>query len=169
MVTENVDTYSFQCEKVLLYTKAVYLIMHACLLSRFSHVQFFITLWTIQPTRLFCPWASRGKNTRVDCHFLLQGIFLTQGLNLSLLHLWHCRQVLLLLSHQGSPYLMITYLKQPLHLKTKVDSLSCYTPIHFLTKETCKSVFLIKIFHTSLLSALLLFFYFACFSLIETN
>ena len=32
------------------------------------------------------------------CHFLLQGIFLTQGLNLSLLHLLHCRRVLYLLS-----------------------------------------------------------------------
>ena len=34
---------------------------------------------------------SSGKNTGVGCHFLLQGIFLTQGLNLSLLH---CRQIL---------------------------------------------------------------------------
>ena len=31
-------------------------------------------------------------------HFLLQGIFLTQGLNLSLLH---CRQSLYHLNHQG--------------------------------------------------------------------
>ena len=42
-------------------------------------------------TRLFCPWDSPGKNTGVDCHFLLQGIFLTQGSNLGLLH---CRQTL---------------------------------------------------------------------------
>ena len=35
-----------------------------------------------QPTRLPCPWDSPGKNTRVGCHFLLQGIFLTQGLNI---------------------------------------------------------------------------------------
>ena len=28
-----------------------------------------------------------GKNTGVGCHFLLQGIFLTQGSNLNLLHL----------------------------------------------------------------------------------
>ena len=34
------------------------------------------------------------------CHFLLQGIFLTQGLNSGLLHY---RQVLYCLSHQGSP------------------------------------------------------------------
>ena len=30
-----------------------------------------------------------GKNTGVDCHFLLQRILLTQGSNLSLLHLLH--------------------------------------------------------------------------------
>ena len=32
-------------------------------------------------TRLLCPWDSPGKNTRVGCHSLLQGIFLTQGSN----------------------------------------------------------------------------------------
>ena len=36
------------------------------------------------------PWNSPGKNTEVGCHFLLQGIYLTQGLNPGLLH---CRQV----------------------------------------------------------------------------
>ena len=35
----------------------------------------------IQPTRLLCPWNFSGKNTGVGCCFLLQGIFLTQGLN----------------------------------------------------------------------------------------
>ena len=34
------------------------------------------------PARLLCPWDSPGKNTGVGCHFLLQGIFLTQGSNL---------------------------------------------------------------------------------------
>ena len=29
-----------------------------------------------------CPWNSPGKNTGAGCHALLQGIFLTQGLNL---------------------------------------------------------------------------------------
>ena len=37
------------------------------------------------PTRLLCPQNSPGKNTAVACHFLLQGIFLTQGLNQHLL------------------------------------------------------------------------------------
>ena len=36
------------------------------------------------PPWLLCPWDSPGKNTGVGCHALLQGIFLTQGLNLCL-------------------------------------------------------------------------------------
>ena len=51
------------------------------------------------PARLLCPWNFPGKNTWVGVHSLLQGIFLTQGLNLGLLH---CRQILYHLSHQGS-------------------------------------------------------------------
>ena len=47
-------------------------------------------LWS---TRCLCPWDSTGKNTGVNCHALLQGIFPTQGLNLRLLNLLHCRQV----------------------------------------------------------------------------
>ena len=35
---------------------------------------------------LLCPWDFLGKNTGLGCHFLLQGIFLTQGSNLCLLH-----------------------------------------------------------------------------------
>ena len=31
--------------------------------------------------QLLCPWDSPGKNIGVGCHTLLQGIFLTQGLN----------------------------------------------------------------------------------------
>ena len=42
----------------------------------------------LKPTRLLCPWDSSGKNTGVGSNSLLQGIFLTQGLN-----------------HQGSPYI----------------------------------------------------------------
>ena len=50
--------------------------------------------------RLLHPWDFPGKNTGVGCHFLLQGIFLTQRLNPSLPH---CRQTLYSLSHQGIP------------------------------------------------------------------
>ena len=44
-------------------------------------------------------WLPPGKNTGVGCHFLLQGIFRTQGSNLCLLHR---REVLYCLSQQGS-------------------------------------------------------------------
>ena len=50
------------------------------------------------PTRLLCSWNSLGKNTGVGSHFLLQGIFLTQGSNPG--HP-HCRQILYHLGHQG--------------------------------------------------------------------
>ena len=43
--------------------------------------------------------ASPGKNTRMVCLALLQGIFPTQGLNQALLH---CRWILYILNHQGS-------------------------------------------------------------------
>ena len=39
----------------------------------------------LQPARLLCPWDSPGKNIGVGCHALLQGTFLTEGLNLCLL------------------------------------------------------------------------------------
>ena len=48
---------------------------------------------------------SPGKNTEVGCHFLLQGIFPTQGLNPGLPH---CRQMLYCLSHQGSPKILVS-------------------------------------------------------------
>ena len=60
----------------------------------------FLRSYGLQPTRFLCPWNSPGKNAGVGCHSLLQGIFLTQGLNRGLLH---CRQILYHLSHERSP------------------------------------------------------------------
>ena len=57
-------------------------------------------VYGLKPARLLCPWNSPGKNNGVGSHFLFQGIFPTQGLNLGLLH---CRRILYHLSHQGSP------------------------------------------------------------------
>ena len=37
--------------------------------------------WTVV-LQLLCSWSFPGKNTGVGCHFLLEGIFLTQGSNL---------------------------------------------------------------------------------------
>ena len=46
---------------------------------------FSLRIHTLQPARHLCPLDSPGKNTGVDCHALLQGIFPTQELNLTLL------------------------------------------------------------------------------------
>ena len=55
----------------------------------------------LQPARLLCPWNSPSKNTGVGCHFLLQGIFQTQELNLGVLYY---RQILYHLCFQRSHY-----------------------------------------------------------------
>ena len=45
----------------------------------------------LQPIRLLCPWNSPGNNIGVGCHFLLQGIFPSQGSNTALPQ---CRETL---------------------------------------------------------------------------
>ena len=54
-------------------------------------------LW---PARLLSLWNFPGKNTGMGCHFLLQGIFLTQGSNPGRLR---CRQILYHLSYREVP------------------------------------------------------------------
>ena len=66
----------------------------ACVLSHFSHVWLFATPWTGRLLGSSIHGIFPGKNTGVGCHALLQGIILTQGLNLHLLHLVHCRWIL---------------------------------------------------------------------------
>ena len=62
--------------------KSYILNVHVLVLCVLSRVRLFATPW-----RFICLWDSPGKNTRVGCHFLLQGIFLTQGLNPGLLYI----------------------------------------------------------------------------------
>ena len=64
-----------------------------------SSGRLFVTPWTVACTTSLHPWDCPGKSTGVGCHFLLQGIFPTQG---SIPGLLPCRQTLHPLSHQGS-------------------------------------------------------------------
>ena len=89
------------------------------------------------------PWNSPGKNTGVGCHSCLQGIFLTRGLNLGLLH---CRQILYHLRHskpaaaaaakslQSCPTLCDPHRWQPTRLPCLWDSPGKNTGVgcHFL-------------------------------------
>ena len=76
-----------------------------CVLSRFSRVLFFETLWTV---RRPCSWDSLDKNTGVGCYARLQGIFLTQGSKPSLLWLLHWQVGSLPLAPPGEPLLIKT-------------------------------------------------------------
>jgi len=49
---------------------------------------------------MLCPWDFPGKNTGVCCHFLLQGVFLTQREKSRFLH-WQADY--LPLTHEGNP------------------------------------------------------------------
>ena len=66
----------------------------------------------LQLTRLLCPWNFPDKDTGVGCHFLPQGIFLTQGLNPHLLH-WQADS--LPMSHVGSPQLSYIAMEIDVH------------------------------------------------------
>ena len=75
----------------------LYLSHVACMLSvSLQH-------YGLQPIRVLCPWGSSGKNTAVGCHFLFQGIFLTQELNLLLLCRLHWHVASLPLGSPGKP------------------------------------------------------------------
>ena len=95
----------WSCQKclllsVLLRKQSSEFFGYQSLKSRLSVMSNFLWLHGLKPVRLLCPWDFPGKNVGVGCHFLFQGVFLTQGSNLGLPH---CRQTLYHLSHQGSP------------------------------------------------------------------
>ena len=93
----------------------------------------------LQPTRLLCPWDFPGTDTKVGCHFLLQGILPTQGSNPGLLH---CRQILYRLSYKGS---YLSYIHT--YIYTYVCVFICiyvhiylHTYIHLVLLGTCGAV-----------------------------
>ena len=115
--TVNVIIKSYMLKSCFYFFKLCCLLqrLSVCLLN-LSVVSGSLQPHGLLPARLFCPWDSLGKNTRVGSHSLLQGIFLTQGLNLDLLN---CKQILYHLSYQGRPKESCTILKN----KTKLQSI----------------------------------------------
>ena len=57
-----------------------------CLCAHLLHSCLTLQSHRLYLARLLCPWDFPGRNTRVGCHAVLQGIVPTQGLNPSLLH-----------------------------------------------------------------------------------
>ena len=76
------------------------------LIVRIKYYQICVRTESLSHVQLFwhhgflCSWDFPDKNTGMGCHFLPQGIFSTQESNT---RLQHDRQILYLLSHQGSP------------------------------------------------------------------
>ena len=81
---------------LLLGRRPFLVISKTCCCCLVAILYLFLTLWTVAHQ---APLSMRfPKNTGVDCHFLLQSIFLNQGLNL---HLLHQQMDSLPLSHLG--------------------------------------------------------------------
>ena len=75
-----------------------------CVLSSFNCVQVFWNLMNCSPSGSSVHGDAPGKNTGMNCHVLLQGIFLTQGSTRISYVSCISRQVLYHLHHLGSPY-----------------------------------------------------------------
>ena len=82
------------------------MILHAYVLS---HFRLCAIPWPWSGSSV--TWDPPGKNSGVGCHFLLQGIFPILESNPGLLH---CRQILYLLSHLGSPRTVLSPHKSPM-------------------------------------------------------
>ena len=83
--------------------KKQWTVWKVCVCSAVQYCLTFATHWAEEPTTFLRPWDFSCKNTGVGCHFLLQGIFLTRGLNLGLLCLLHWQAESLSQSHLWSP------------------------------------------------------------------
>ena len=126
------------CTQIFMYT-GTHTSIHICLTHNPEKktVHYFLSLidftkWclTLRPPglyspRLLCPWNSPGKNTRVGCHFLLQGIFLTQESNPGLLH---CRLIPYCLSHHRILALWIQFSSVAQSCPTLCDPMNRTTP-----------------------------------------
>ena len=105
-----------------------------------SHVRLFATPWNVAYS-LLCPWDFPGKSTGVGCHFLLQGIFPTQGLNSGLPH---CKQMFYHLSHQGRCFFdkLISLINWKLHVRNFPDT--------YPSNQSLKSLFLTLYYNLNL-------------------
>ena len=88
-VRHNLATNSFTFIRILggicqeWWTKIIYIFL---LISHSESESHSVVSDSLQPYGLYSPWHSLGQNTGVGSLSLLQAIFLTQGLNLGLLH-----------------------------------------------------------------------------------
>ena len=115
-------------------------IMYSCLLChRVIDHSVWVYFWAFCPVPLILPGypvhrGSPGKNTGVGGHFLLQGIFLTQGLNPCLLCLLHWQVGSLPLMPPGEPIWR--------------NSGICWVIIHYTYICTCSVILLSHVIYS---------------------
>ena len=102
-----------------------------------SRVQLFATPWTVA-YQAPGPWDFPGKNTGLGCHFLLQGIFPTQGSNTGLLN---CRQTLYRLRWR-----VLIKLKIELLYDLAIPLLGIYPEKTIIQKDTCTPMYIAALF-----------------------
>ena len=89
--------------------------------------------------RLLCPWDYPSKNTGMGCHFHLQGIFLTQGLNPHLLWLLHWEADSFTTVPPGKPYLLQPLPKSGILSSHAAYGLQQYSYIEWVVYEYRKA------------------------------
>ena len=99
---------------------------------------------------------SPGKNTGVDSHALLQGIFPTQGLNPGLLHCWW---ILYCLSHQNS-HTIFTAVKEIFYHEKILFSQKCTKLFRVKSIDMYQSIYCAS---TISMIKILIFFFAFCY------
>ena len=105
----------------------------------------FTTPWTHEPTRLLCPWDFPGKDTGVGCHFLLKGIFPTQGPNMCHLH-W--LPYFFTTKPPGKPCETLHRLKKKKKFFFKLLAFTCYSVVLLSVVEQSEYLYIYHLFVT---------------------
>ena len=114
----------------------------------------------LQPASLLRPWDFPGKSTGVCCHFLLQGIFTTQGYNPRLSYwqvdFYHCVTWVYVLPWICILTFYLSWLFESWFLKNSVWECFGHCFIHFLDYDSIRLMYAIWFCVLSSLSCFLL-------------
>ena len=124
-------------------------VMCVCVLS---HMWLFATPWTVA-SQAPLPWNFPAKNTGVGCHFHLQRIFPTQGLNLHLLLLLHWQAESLPLCHLGINFQKLFVICVILAMKYKINGFLIFLYFYCLISSQWDMIFYKKVITTWILRA----------------
>ena len=101
-------SWKYNVSVLILYSATLlHLFISSCCLAAKSSPSLSDPIGCSPPGSLPSPWDFPGKNTGAGCHFLLQGIFLTQGWNPCLPTHLHCKRILYHWASREAPLLAL--------------------------------------------------------------